>query len=160
MAVYGASIDVAALLPRGGAAGGDFGATDKPSGTQVLDFLTKLSARIDGRIRAAGYDPTTASANGILILKDVVISYVAGRVERIMAGVGMNSPDNKGKDWQAPYLELVDRLEKEPAAVALELGLTAIDGANTLLASFHTDSPDASDLTITPDRVFKIGGKL
>lgn len=160
MAVYGVSADVAALLPRGGAVGGDFGATDKPSNVQVLAFLTKVSARIDGRIRAAGYDPTTASANGLNILQDVVVSYVAGRVERIMAGVGMASPDNKGKDWQAPFLDLIDRLEKEPSSVALELGLTAIEGVNTLLASFHTDSPDATDTSIVPDREFKIGGKL
>src|SRR4051812_12507856 len=118
--VYGTTANVAGLLPRGGAVSGDFGANDRPSVNNVTDFLDRTSARIDGRIRAAGYDPATASANGLKILTDAVVSYVAGRVERIWAALAGANPNDHGKDLMQPLLEMIEDLKTEPASVAHE----------------------------------------
>lgn len=161
---YGLSADVAALLQRGGISGdfqnGPNPPATKPTKTSVDDWLAKLSLRLDARIRGAGYDPATASVDGKELMEDAVCGFIAGRIERIYAGVVEGEPNDSGKDLQAPLLELFERLKSEPDVVAVELGLTAAaTGASTALKSYFTDDADAQDEVLTPDNLFKVSGK-
>ena len=157
MAIYGLHADVAARLPRGAPGGGVFSATSRPTDTQVTTWLTEVSARIEGKIRAAGYDPSTVSAGGLLILTEAVTEYVAGLVERYWAGE--DSWAESASERKRILADLIERLVREPDDVALELGITALATASiegTSLASFHTDS----DESVVPDRTFKVSGKF
>ena len=138
-----------------------FSATTKPTAAQVNAWLAEVSAWVDGRIRAAGYDPLTASAGGLLILEKVVTEYVAGLVERYWGGEDAETGQDAG-DRKRPLRDLMGDLRERSTDVAIELGLTALagSGAVSALASFHTDSPEKDDLSVVPDREFKITGKF
>lgn len=158
---YGASIDVAGRLSRAGITG-DFSVSTKPTKLVVEDWINQVSLRLDGRIRAAGYTPSSASVDGLQILELLVVGYAAGMVERLYAGATEGEPNDSGRDLQAPFLDFLDRLTKEPGKVALEVGLTAAatSNAGTALSSFHTDSSDKDDTSVVPDRTFKVTTKF
>lgn len=156
---YGDHTDVAARHPRG--APNAFSASSKPTDAQVTTWLDEVSAWIDGRIKAAGYDAATVSAGGLLILRKAVTEYVAGLVERYWGGEDAETGEDAG-DRKRPLRDLIHDLRERPADVAVELGLSPLAnaGSGSSLASFHTDSPDRDDLAIVPDRQFKVGGKF
>lgn len=156
---YGTSADVASRLARAGV-DEDFAetATAKPRKSTVVDWLKQASIRLDARILSAGFDPSTASADGKEILEDAIVGFVAGRVERLWAGVTEGEPNKAGHDLMMPLLELLERLTREPERIAVELGIPTAVGSS--LASFHTDSADATDTSVTPDRTFKVTSKF
>lgn len=159
---YGTTAEVAELLPtKSILAGSDFTTSTVPTKASVETWLQRVSSLADGKLRSAGYDPSTVSASGLDILRDRVTSFVAGRVERIWAGVREGDPSDVGKDLQTPLLDMFVELVKSPASVALELELSTPSGSTsgTSLSSFHTDSADKNDTTVVPERSFKVTSK-
>lgn len=163
---YGTHDDVAARIPTGTACDGEFSATTKPTADQVTVWVAEVSARLDGWIRKAGYDPTTMTASGKTICTEAVTEFVAGQVERYTVGREAESAfgsDAQGGERRKPLRDLLDMLEKRAADAATMLGITATSSSSTSgssLASFHTDSEDKDDVTVVPARSFTVTGKM
>src|SRR5690242_2271656 len=117
MLAYGSHQEVADRIPTGTACDGSFTEETKPKASVVAGWVVEVSARLDGWIRMAGYDPTTVTDEARPVLVEAVTEYVAGQVERYVIGREASYAD--GVDpRKKPLADLAELLAKNPSGAA------------------------------------------
>lgn len=133
---YCAITDVEALNPQRGA----YGASTKPTSTQVTGFMTYVSDEMDSILGARGVTvPVTAPAEFLSHLKQVNAYGAAALAEQAMFPEAVGTPGGSphGQWLWTVYKRMTDRLEKG----ALPVDTAATDGPRSFFERETGDEP-------------------
>lgn len=117
MPAYSTTADVEARL-----SGRDITADSSPNVTEVTAWISEAEARLNNELAAAGFVVPVTDANGILVVKDVVVSRVAARVSRAYATIDATADITEAKDLIKEWDDFLAEVRSSPARIATLIG--------------------------------------
>lgn len=143
----------ATCLRRLGERGSEITATSEPNIDDVSDWLDEAEAEALGAIKAGGGPSSfAAGAQGALILRKRVETYVAGLVRIAHAATGGDGSNEDGRDLVEEWKGWLRQLQTDSKWMIAQLDAAGDEGEDaTVLRSHATDpSLDLDDRELVP----------